>query len=1310
MKTAKITAVFLSLFTALFLMTAVYASGITTDHTHCLCGSTVHGDNSNHDDLESKEISFVPYDGTGDIICDEGGNAYIFLTQDVTLTGSIGNENTDLYICLNGFKLTSSDLKNPIVSGFKNLVICDCKGTGEIGNRGTDETPAKSAVSVGNSAKAYIYGGNFTKNISSDCGAAIYAQSGSELYILGGSFTGNTSYKNGGAVYANGAAFTMRGGIMSGNKVPNGSGGAVSVESGKMYTYGGEMNGNSAVNGGAVYINGNTAADISNITANNNTASNMAGAIFIETSGIVNINNIEAGENSAKNGGGICFKYVEEKGKYPYSHIRSSNIHDNTATGNGGGIYFNGNGASNINTSIRDSKICGNTATGNGGGIFVTSTAMINLYCGNTVSGNTATGNGGGVSLNSDSSFNIVTDSSAADKIAFIKDNSANRGGGIYTNADTFLVGGLCEIEGNTASDMGGGVYIVGNYYSLIFTKTTVTKNKAPVGAGICLNKKDIGYDLEIGGGTSIIGNTSSENGSESNLYLNNGRTFQLRTGINGSEKIGVSVSKTPTLEEPVDIERVFRDQYHDKGGDRSALIISDNSDYTVIYENSKHRLVPRSYTVTFDPQNGDEVNVARCLPGKTVSAPADDPIREGYIFGGWYCGEEKYDFSKTVDSDITLSAKWIDSRHTHCLCGDTYCYDESKHEILSKKDISFTAFDGTGDIICDGDGNAYLFLTQDVTLTGSIGNENADLYVCLNGFKLTSSDLENPIVSGFKNLVICDCKGTGEIGNRGGEKASAKSAVYAKGGSVYMYGANITENKVSGDGAAICLDGGKLYMYGGSISNNHATLSGGAVFMCGTSEVKIFGGSISQNNAGGNGGAIYATGSGCSIVMTDGEINGNSAIWGGGVYLHYAAKMTLSGNGRISENTVLAHGGGILLNEEGSVLTMTGGYISGNTADEYGAGIYATTKSSVNMSGGEISGNSAKLGGGVHLRQNSSFTISENADISGNSASSDGGGIYFDNSTVSFNMYGGRIGDNTANGNGGGICAQGSYTEMSISGGRIVRNTAFGNGAGIYHNVKKLSISNDTQIYANMKLSGTDEQGEEEILNNVYLANSGRVLSLSLSEKDVPPMIGISVSDKAQALTDVTSEDYSSFLRSDDTDYVVIYDQNSKVHKLAKSVCITLDPMNDGEYPTDYYVAEGAVFEKPEYEPMKYEYRFFGWYTENGERYDFSQTVNHPFTLYAKYIKATDTAIVLEKDRVTLYGAENVRNGILYLTGFDSDGRITSVKTVNVNSDGETTFESIGFDGDSCVTVRAFLWSENLAPLCESAEYTVNK
>ena len=54
MKTAKITAVFLSLFTALFLMTAVYASGITTDHTHCLCGSTVHGDNSNHDDLESK--------------------------------------------------------------------------------------------------------------------------------------------------------------------------------------------------------------------------------------------------------------------------------------------------------------------------------------------------------------------------------------------------------------------------------------------------------------------------------------------------------------------------------------------------------------------------------------------------------------------------------------------------------------------------------------------------------------------------------------------------------------------------------------------------------------------------------------------------------------------------------------------------------------------------------------------------------------------------------------------------------------------------------------------------------------------------------------------------------------------------------------------------------------------------------------------------------------------------------------------------------------------------------------------------------
>lgn len=479
---------------------------------------------------------------------------------------------------------------------------------------------------------------------------------------------------------------------------------------------------------------------------------------------------------------------------------------------------------------------------------------------------------------------------------------------------------------------------------------------------------------------------------------------------------------------------------------------------------------------------------------------------------------------------------------------------------------------------------------------------------------------------------------------------------------------------------------------------------------MSGTSEVKISGGSISQNNAGGNGGAIYATGSGCSITMTDGEISGNSAICGGGVYLHYAAKMTLSDNGRISDNTVLAHGGGILLNEEGSALTMTGGYISGNTADEYGGGIYASTKSSVNMSGGEIAVNSAKLGGGVHLSVSSSFTMSENADISGNSASSDGGGIYFDYSTVSFNMYGGRIGDNTANGNGGGICAHGSYTEMSISGGRIVRNTASGDGAGIYHNVKKLSISNDTQIYANMKLSETDDQGEEESSNNVYLANSGRVLSLSLSEKDVPPMIGISVSDKSQALTDVTSEDYSSFLHSDDTDYVVIYDQDSKVHKLAKSVCITLDPMNDGEYPVDYYAAEGAVFEKPEYEPTKYGYRFFGWYTENGERYDFSQTVNQPFTLYAKYLKDTDTAIVLEKDRVTLYGTENVQNGVLYLAGFDSDGRITSVKMMNVNSDGETAFESIGFDINSCVTVRAFLWSESFSPLCESAGYTVNK
>lgn len=64
---------------------------------------------------------------------------------------------------------------------------------------------------------------------------------------------------------------------------------------------------------------------------------------------------------------------------------------------------------------------------------------------------------------------------------------------------------------------------------------------------------------------------------------------------------------------------------------------------------------------VTFDANGGthepDELPV---VEGEKVTKPSPDPSKEGYVFKGWFVGEDLYSFGTTVvDGDLTLVAKW---------------------------------------------------------------------------------------------------------------------------------------------------------------------------------------------------------------------------------------------------------------------------------------------------------------------------------------------------------------------------------------------------------------------------------------------------------------------------------------------------------------------------------------------------------------------------------------------------------------------------------------------------------------------------
>ena len=75
-------------------------------------------------------------------------------------------------------------------------------------------------------------------------------------------------------------------------------------------------------------------------------------------------------------------------------------------------------------------------------------------------------------------------------------------------------------------------------------------------------------------------------------------------------------------------------------------------------------------HTVSFETGEGSSVAPQAVADGSKATRP-DDPTREGYIFAGWYADEaltSPYDFNASVTADLTLHARWL--RGTHVVNG----------------------------------------------------------------------------------------------------------------------------------------------------------------------------------------------------------------------------------------------------------------------------------------------------------------------------------------------------------------------------------------------------------------------------------------------------------------------------------------------------------------------------------------------------------------------------------------------------------------------------------------------------------------
>ncbi len=66
-----------------------------------------------------------------------------------------------------------------------------------------------------------------------------------------------------------------------------------------------------------------------------------------------------------------------------------------------------------------------------------------------------------------------------------------------------------------------------------------------------------------------------------------------------------------------------------------------------------------KTYTVTFDTDEGSAIAPVTVEGGNAVAKPETDPTKEGYTFAGWYVGDVEYDFNTILTDNITITAHW---------------------------------------------------------------------------------------------------------------------------------------------------------------------------------------------------------------------------------------------------------------------------------------------------------------------------------------------------------------------------------------------------------------------------------------------------------------------------------------------------------------------------------------------------------------------------------------------------------------------------------------------------------------------------
>ena len=133
-----------------------------------------------------------------------------------------------------------------------------------------------------------------------------------------------------------------------------------------------------------------------------------------------------------------------------------------------------------------------------------------------------------------------------------------------------------------------------------------------------------------------------------------------------GTEIDPVEVLKGGLITKPADPVRdgfsflkwVYQEE--DRDWDFDVDVVNSNMTLVAIYNIN----TPNKVTLTFDTDGGTEIAPIKVTISRTPTKP-EDPVKEGYVFIGWFLNDIEFNFSAKMYEDTTIKAKYTLITHT---------------------------------------------------------------------------------------------------------------------------------------------------------------------------------------------------------------------------------------------------------------------------------------------------------------------------------------------------------------------------------------------------------------------------------------------------------------------------------------------------------------------------------------------------------------------------------------------------------------------------------------------------------------------